>query len=156
MAMALALAMDLAMAMALAMDLAMTIGITLALAMALALAMEMDLAMAMALVLALALAMAMDLAMVRDKRMRPDREIAIEVMRNMGWTATRTKLGSKFMWEFRREDTGGLQDVIRRRQDQLSTSFVVDIAMRCGDAPDLVKELSDVKERWIQRKRKAR
>ncbi|MEM1151939.1 MAG: hypothetical protein AAGI03_15555 [Pseudomonadota bacterium] len=82
--------------------------------------------------------------------MRPDRELAIEAMRNLGWEATRTKPGKNVIWEFRRDDTGGVYDLIRRRQDQLSMGFVADTALRYGDAPDLANQITDAKEAWLK------
>ena len=84
--------------------------------------------------------------------MRPDRQMAIEAMQNMGWDAKRTKPGKNVIWEFRRPDTGGLWDLVKRNQDGLGMSWVAEIAMRYGDAPDLVDEITRAKEAWLQRR----
>ena len=88
--------------------------------------------------------------MTETAPMRPDREMAIEAMRNLGWTAIRTKPGKSVIWEFRRPDTCGLWDVVKCRQDCLSMAFVADKAMEYGDAPELVEEISRAKESWLQ------
>lgn len=84
--------------------------------------------------------------------MRPDRQMAVEAMQNMGWVATRktAKGGAGPMWEFRRPDTGGLWDVVRCRQANLSMAFVAETAMRYGDAPDLVAQIMAIKEEWLR------
>ena len=82
--------------------------------------------------------------------MRPDREMAIHAMQNMGWTAKRTKPGKNIIWEFRRPDTGGLWDLVKRNQDRLGMEWVAEIAMIYGDAPELVREIAEAKERWLQ------
>ena len=82
--------------------------------------------------------------------MKLERELAVEAMQNMGWTATRTKPGKSVIWEFCRPDTGGLWDLVKCNQQGLSLSWVAEIAMRYGDADDLVTEISAAKERWLQ------
>ena len=82
--------------------------------------------------------------------MRPDRTIAIHAMQNMGWTANRIKMGKHPAWEFRRADTNGLFDVVKRRQSALGMAWVAEIAMQYGDAEDLCREISTAKERWIK------
>ena len=84
--------------------------------------------------------------------MRPDREMAVEAMRNMGWTAERLSGRAKPAWRFSRADTGGLYDCITRRQDQLSMQWVAEIAMRYGDASDLKAEISKAKEQWLRKR----
>ena len=83
---------------------------------------------------------------------RPDRETAIEAMRNMGWTAERLSGRKKPVWVFRRADTGGLYDCISRRQDELSMYWVAEMAMQYGDAPDLKAEISKTKEQWLRKR----
>lgn len=84
--------------------------------------------------------------------MRPDRQMAIDAMCNMGWRAERTKPGKTVIFEFRRHDTGGWYDVVRRRQDQLSMGWVADIAMRYGDADDLKTEVAKAKKEWLRQR----
>jgi len=85
---------------------------------------------------------------------RPDRQMAIEAMQNMGWTAKRAtaKGGAGPMWEFRRPDTGGLWDLVKCRQANLSLTFVANTAMAYGDAPDLVVQIEQAKEDWLRQR----
>ena len=82
--------------------------------------------------------------------MRPDREMAIRAMQNMGWTAERTKPGKSVVWRFTRPDTGGLWDVVSCKQADLSMAFVAGKAMQYGDAPELVREIQEAQERWLR------
>ena len=82
--------------------------------------------------------------------MKLDREMAVEAMQNLGWTAERKKRGKTPVWEFRRPDTGGLWDVVTIRQDALSMASVADYAIQYGDAPDLAREINAAKDRWLQ------
>ena len=82
--------------------------------------------------------------------MKLDREMAVEAMRNMGWTATREGAGKKVQWRFTRPDTGGLWDRVTCKQSTLSMAWVADIAMQHGDADDLIREVLDAKERWMK------
>lgn len=82
--------------------------------------------------------------------MKPDREMAVAAMQNMGWEAKRSKRGKTPVWEFRRPDTGGLWDLVTVRQDQLSMSWVAEKAMFYGDADELVAEVKIAKERWLR------
>lgn len=84
--------------------------------------------------------------------MRPDRQMAIEAMQNMGWDAKRTKPGKNVIWEFRRPDTGGLLDLVKCNQDRLCMAWVAEIAMRYGDAEDLVDEINRSKEAWLRQR----
>lgn len=82
--------------------------------------------------------------------MRPDREMAIRAMENMGWRATRVGTGKNVFWRFQRPDTGGLWDRVDCKQTNLSMNWVADVAMRYDDAPDLVREIQEAKERWLK------
>jgi hypothetical protein len=82
--------------------------------------------------------------------MRHDREMAVLAMQNMGWTAKRTKPGKSIIWEFTRPDTGGLWDMVKCNQANLSMHFVAGIAMQHGDAPELVQEIQEARERWLK------
>ena len=82
--------------------------------------------------------------------MRHDREMAIQAMRNLGWQAERDGTGKRVTWVFRRPDTGGLWDVVRRKQSDLSMGWVAEIAMQYHDADDLVREVAEAKERWLR------
>ena len=82
--------------------------------------------------------------------MSPDREMAVKAMQSLGWTAKRDKRGKTPVWEFQRPDTGGLWDVATVRQDQLSMSWVAEMAMSHGDAPELISEINEAKQRWMQ------
>ncbi len=82
--------------------------------------------------------------------MAPEREQAVKAMQNMGWAAKKIKRGKTQFWEFRRLDTGGTEDLIRRRQEHLSLSMVADIAMAFGDANDLALEIKQAKKRWVR------
>ena len=84
--------------------------------------------------------------------MKPEREAAALMMQNMGWTAERKKHGATPVWKFSRPDTGGLWDAITIRQDQLSFGAVAKYAMDYGDAPALVAEITDAKDRWLERR----
>ena len=82
--------------------------------------------------------------------MRPDREMAVKAMQSLGWTAKRAKRGKTPVWEFSRPDTGGLWDLAIVRQDQLSMGWVAEKAMLYGDAPELISEINEAKQRWMQ------
>ena len=82
--------------------------------------------------------------------MRPDREMAIQAMQNLGWQAKRTKPSRHVVWEFKRADTGGLWDLVKCKQHDLSMRFVARIAQQYGDAPELVREIHDAEERWLK------
>ena len=82
--------------------------------------------------------------------MKADREMAVEAMRDMGWTATREGSGKKVQWRFTRPDTGGFWDRVTCKQVNLSMAWVADIAMQYGDADELVREVLEAKERWLK------
>lgn len=82
--------------------------------------------------------------------MKPEREIAVDAMRNMGWTATRKTDRKHPRWEFTRPDTGGLWDRISIPQAEVSMRWVADVAMRHGDADELLREVSDAKDKWLR------
>lgn len=81
--------------------------------------------------------------------MNAERETAVLMMQNMGWTAKRELRGKTPIWKFSRPDTGGLWDVAMSRQDQLSLMFVVDKAMAHGDADALVDSIRQIKRDWL-------
>jgi len=82
--------------------------------------------------------------------LRIDRKMAIMAMQDMGWTALRIGSGKKVAWRFTRPDTGGLWDRIDCKQNNLSLGWVAEMAMRYGDAPELVREVAEVEELWIK------
>ena len=82
--------------------------------------------------------------------MKLDREMAVEAMRNMGWTAERRTDRHHPYWRFMRPDTGGLLDVLTKPQADLGMAWVADMAMQYGDAPDLCAEIVSAKGRWLQ------
>lgn len=82
--------------------------------------------------------------------MRPDREMAVKAFQNMGWTAKREKRGKTPVWKFSRADTGGLWDTFTVRQDCLSMHTVAEKAMQYGDADDLLREIMELKEKWLK------
>jgi hypothetical protein len=84
--------------------------------------------------------------------MKLERELAVEAMQNMGWTATRTKPSNHPIWEFRRPSTGGLFDVVKCKQDALSRFWVSEVAMRNDDANELMAEISRLKDQWFQKR----
>jgi hypothetical protein len=86
---------------------------------------------------------------VREE-MSKEREMAVKAMQALGWTASRAKPSKTFIWQFTRPDTGGLHDVVKQRQDQLSMSWVASVATRYDDAPDLLEELGEVTQRWLR------
>ena len=89
---------------------------------------------------------------MRTEGMKLDREMAVEAMRNMGWAAKRLTDRKHPRWQFERPDTGGLWDSVSVPQADLSMHWVVEIAMRYGDADDLVREISDARERWLRQR----
>jgi hypothetical protein len=84
--------------------------------------------------------------------MKKEREMAVEAMQAMGWTATREKTSSHPRWVFPRADTGGLWDRITVTQANLRMSWVAEKAMQHGDADDLVAEIHLAKTAWLQRR----
>ena len=81
--------------------------------------------------------------------MNAERQMSVEAMQVLGWQAKRIP-GPRPKWEFRRPDTGGVWDIIVRRQDQLSMDFVAETAMSYGDAPELSRDVVEVKRKWLQ------
>jgi hypothetical protein len=84
--------------------------------------------------------------------MNTDRSMAVEAMQSLGWTATRAGSGRKIIWEFRRPDTGGLWDLVTCRQPNLSMQWVANTAMSYGDAEDLVREIRNCEDVWLQKR----
>jgi hypothetical protein len=82
--------------------------------------------------------------------MKPERELAVAAMQNMGWTAKQEKRGKTQFWVFSRPDTGGLWDVASVRQDILSMNWVAEKAMQYHDAPDLVQTIQAAKDVWLR------
>lgn len=82
--------------------------------------------------------------------LRPDREMAIKAMQNMGWNAKRVGTGKKVFWQFDRPDTGGLWDRATCKQTNIGMHWVAEMAMRYGDAPELCRAIQEAKERWIK------
>jgi hypothetical protein len=81
-----------------------------------------------------------------DQAMSKDRQIAVRMLQNMGWTAERKPKG---LWKFSRPDTGGLWDTMNINQSLLSPRWAVSVALRYGDAPDLLSEIRALEEAWI-------
>lgn len=75
--------------------------------------------------------------------------MAVQAMQNMGWTAKRLTDRKHPRWVFTRPDTGGLWDQVSIPQADISMARVVDVALQYGDAPELFKEISEAKERWL-------
>ena len=88
--------------------------------------------------------------MIDFKVMKPEREMAVRAMQNLGWTAERRSDRAKPHWRFTRADTGGLYDVWTCPQANLSMDLVADLAMRHGDADDLAAEIAAAKDRWLK------
>lgn len=84
--------------------------------------------------------------------MKMDREMAVEAMRNMGWTAKRLTDRKHPRWQFTRPDTCGLWDRVSIPQSNLSMHWVADVAMRYGDADELLREISEARERWLRQR----
>lgn len=82
--------------------------------------------------------------------MLPDRQMAIEAMQSLGWNVKRTKPSRHVIWEFTRADTGGLWDLVKCKQGDLSMRFVARIAQQYHDAPDLVREIHEAEDRWMK------
>jgi hypothetical protein len=82
--------------------------------------------------------------------MKPEREMAVAAMQNMGWTAKRLTDRKHPRWQFDRPDTGGLWDSVSVPQADLSLHWVAQTAMRYGDADDLLREIKEAQERWIR------
>lgn len=89
--------------------------------------------------------------------MKLDREMALEAMKSMGWTATRKVTTRKMTtqkdcWHFtrpRRGHVGEFENVTCKNLN-LGMAWVADIAMQHGDADELVREVLEAKERWLK------
>jgi hypothetical protein len=81
------------------------------------------------------------------QEMSAERRMAVEAMQSMGWQASREPGGK---WVFRRPDTGGMWDLIRVQQQNLSPAWVCEKAMLYGDAPDLAETLAASRDRWFR------
>jgi hypothetical protein len=84
--------------------------------------------------------------------MKLDREMAVQAMQNMGWSAKRLTDRKHPLWEFTRPDTGGLWDRVSVPQADLSMSWVVDVALNHNDAPDLGRQIAEAKECWMRQR----
>lgn len=85
-----------------------------------------------------------------SQQMKPERQMAIEAMKNMGWTAVLDTSKARRAWKFSRPDTGGLWDSITCRQDQLSMEWAVRVAIQYGDAPDLRESIVKLQQDWFR------
>ncbi len=81
--------------------------------------------------------------------MSPEQTFVKQAMENMGWKATRIKGAAHPRWRFARADTGGLWDRVEVQQANMSMIWLVDTALRYGDAGPLDQKLNQEKARWL-------
>lgn len=81
--------------------------------------------------------------------MKPERELALELMKALGWTPMKVGSGK---WEFTRPDTGGWHDKITRTQQGLTLLWVADVMVQYGDDPILGEAMQVLKLRCLAEK----
>jgi hypothetical protein len=84
-----------------------------------------------------------------EEHMSEERRRAVKAMRAMGWAAVRVKPSNHPSWEFTRAGTGGLWDVVRCTQSELSMLWVANAALKSGDAPELADRIAALKKHWL-------
>lgn len=82
--------------------------------------------------------------------MKPERQLAVRAMQNMGWTAERRTDRRHPYWRFCLGGTNGWQDVATVPQSDLSMDWVARIAVQYGLAPDLAARLKAVTDEWAR------
>ena len=79
-----------------------------------------------------------------------DRDLALEAMRELGWTVERMQRGPQVIWKFsRRDKEDGLFDVVNRKDADIGIEMVADIAMAHGDADDTAEIIRVTKRTWF-------
>lgn len=85
-----------------------------------------------------------------ENQMKPERQMAVRAMQNLGWTAKKIPGGSHPRWEFSRPDTGGLWDVVRVTQADICMRWVARQAVKYNDALGLYAEILAAEDRWLR------